>query len=352
MEAALLEQLQAIWPDADDITVAGLAPLSGGYSRETFAFEAHVRRGGEVECVALLLRRDPEHGAILDTDRVLEHGLLGELRRCTALPVPRSFFAVRDPQPFGQPAMVIERMAGNAHVLDLFHGGPDALQAEDVCTHFCELLAELHTLAPGALDVAPGLADPRHVGIDVSSWDRYMDTTFAYILDGYGRGDYSPIPVIVDAALTLRRNRPKPLPLAVVHGDCQPSNLLYAGGRVSALFDWENAHIGDPREDLGYLLHVGEMMGMDVFGAVKKDGGFLGHYNRLTGYVVTPEEVDYFRLFSILHIMTPVMASVKQRMVGAHHGLMPVYITQLNAVNHLLFARILGYPLTKEAAAC
>ena len=57
----------------------------------------------------------------------------------------------------------------------------------------------------------------------------------------------------LDLFLTLRRNKPRPLPLVLVHGDFNPANFLYEGGRVTALIDWENSRIGDPREDLGWM---------------------------------------------------------------------------------------------------
>jgi aminoglycoside phosphotransferase len=38
----------------------------------------------------------------------------------------------------------------------------------------------------------------------------------------------------------------------VVHGDFGPQNLLIDDGRISALVDWEFAHLGDPIEDLAW----------------------------------------------------------------------------------------------------
>ena len=46
------------------------------------------------------------------------------------------------------------------------------------------------------------------------------------------------------------------MPLALVHGDCQPSNVLVADGADPLVIDWEFAHIGDPREDIGYYSQI------------------------------------------------------------------------------------------------
>jgi aminoglycoside phosphotransferase len=52
----------------------------------------------------------------------------------------------------------------------------------------------------------------------------------------------------------LANNIPADLPSPViVHGDAGPANFLYAGGRVTALLDWELVHYGDPMADLAML---------------------------------------------------------------------------------------------------
>ncbi len=52
----------------------------------------------------------------------------------------------------------------------------------------------------------------------------------------------------------LADNIPADLPdPVIVHGDAGPANFLYAGGRVTALLDWELVHYGDPMADLAML---------------------------------------------------------------------------------------------------
>ena len=43
---------------------------------------------------------------------------------------------------------------------------------------------------------------------------------------------------------------PHPNPPALLHGDPWPGNMLWHEGRLVAMIDWEEAHIGDPLEDL------------------------------------------------------------------------------------------------------
>jgi hypothetical protein len=42
-------------------------------------------------------------------------------------------------------------------------------------------------------------------------------------------------------------------PVVLVHGDAGPGNFLFEHGRLTALIDWELAHLGDPMEDLAWF---------------------------------------------------------------------------------------------------
>lgn len=352
MEQALVELLRREWPDADDIEVHGLAVIAGGYSRETFRFDAHIHRGGQREVLPLILRKNPPAvSAILDSSREQEHRLLQRVAQHTTIPVSESYCVETDASRFGEPAMVIQRVRGSNEVSALFHGGPNADQAESVATELCEYIAQLHLTDPKLLNPDGELDDPRGEGIDPSSWQSYMDSTVEYYLRSYDDFAFDPVPVFRDAYLTLRRNMPKPLDVTVVHGDFNPANFLYENGKVTAVIDWENSHMGDPREDLGWLKLMDTLSNTDIFGSVKVDGGFIGHYNKITGFDVTEEEVNYFQLFTGANIGIPVVSAVKRRVDKQHMELMHLYITQPVLVSELTFATLLGYPMPQPEAS-
>jgi hypothetical protein len=56
----------------------------------------------------------------------------------------------------------------------------------------------------------------------------------------------------------------------VVHGDFGPQNVLVHGGRVSALLDWEFAHIGQPVEDLAWAEWIVRMHHPDTVEAISE----------------------------------------------------------------------------------
>ncbi|MFN0093382.1 MAG: phosphotransferase family protein [Dehalococcoidia bacterium] len=344
MNEQLTAFLRQLWPEAESIVVEQFEAIPGGYSRETYRFDARIRRRDGEERLPLILRKDPPAAAaLLPSDRRSEHELLEAVRAKTSVPVSQSYGYEMDPAVFGEPAMVIERMPGSGQTSAMFNGGPDADQAEAVSTHLCELIAGLHLQDIDTLGVRGLLGDPRHVGIDTSSWDAYMDSTYEYYIRGYYEHDFDPNPVFMDAYLTLRRKKPRPLRLSVVHGDFNPANFLYKDGRVSALIDWENSRIGDPREDIGWLQTMDLVSNTQIMSSVKKEGGFLGYYNKLTGFNVTQEELNYFTLFGTCNLAIPVLAAIKRRVTKQHMELPHLYMLQSSYPNAVNFGRMLGY---------
>lgn len=346
MEQQLVQFLMRSFPDAREIVIEELAPIPGGYSRETYRFDARVYWHDRDELLPFILRKDPPKAvSILETSRQIEHELIEAIRHHTNVPVSRSYGHEMDPTTFGEPAMVIARMHGNSATSDLFNGGPDEHQVDEVIKHLCEVLVELHMTDVSKLDPHSKLGDPRGVGIDASSWDRYMDSTFEYYINAYPSLAYDPsLFVLLDSFLTLRRTKPRPLPLSLVHGDFNPANFLYQDGKATALIDWENSHIGDPREDLGWMTTMDIISNTDVMSHPRDEGGFLGYYNKLTGYNITPEEIDYFTLFGTANIAVPITAAVARRLANEHQIFLHLYLIQpsLGAIPNM--ARLMNYP--------
>ena len=346
MEDAIIALMRRVEPDITHVEVRELQPIPGGFSRETFRCDAHVTRRGKSEVLPLIIRKNPpDVEAILNTSRAVEHDLIEALRAHTNVPVSRSYGYEMDPGPFGEPAMVLQRAHGSGQTSALFNGGPDEHQTEDVVRHLCEVLVELHTADVSTVDPKGALVDPRGVGIRAGSWDEYMDTTFEYYLREYRTIAWDPtMMVLLDSFLTLRRNKPRPAKLALIHGDFNPANFLYENGKVTALIDWENSRVGDPREDLGWMVLMDILSATSVMSYPKKEGGFLAYYNKLAGTDITPEELGYFTLFGTANIAVPVHQSVARRIRKEHMLLLPYYLIQSSLPALPAMAQLMGYP--------
>jgi aminoglycoside phosphotransferase (APT) family kinase protein len=76
----------------------------------------------------------------------------------------------------------------------------------------------------------------------------------------------------------------------LVQGDTGPGNFMYADDRVTAIVDWELAHVGDPMDDIAWLSWRATQQGWPDFPAR------LDEYEAASGIAVDPARVRYYRL--------------------------------------------------------
>ena len=69
-----------------------------------------------------------------------------------------------------------------------------------------------------------------------------------------------------------------------------PGNFMYDGDRVTAIVDWELAHVGDPMDDIAWLSWRATQHGWPDFPAR------LREYEAASGIAVDPARVRYYRL--------------------------------------------------------
>ena len=339
------------WPEAQSVVIENLADLPGGWSKRTWSFDAIVDRDNVKTVYPLILRQDtPKAAAIMLTDRENEHIIITRVREHTTVPVPRSYFVEMDATVFGEPAMIIERLIGNSQPVTLFQKPELQEEARNTAKHYCEQLAALHLSRQEALNSDNRFNDPRNLGINVSSWDSYIDSSIEHFISEYPKFAYDPFPIYYDAILHLRRNKPRPLPLVLLHGEVNPNNAIYKDGKVLGLIDWELAHIGDPREDVAWFQQVDFLAGTKFFESVDFPGGFLGYYNHLTGFNISIPELLYFNLFASAANMAQLMAPSRRRLEGQHREIFHYYaMEQIIPAFFVGMGKLLGYSLPTPA---
>jgi aminoglycoside phosphotransferase (APT) family kinase protein len=137
--------------------------------------------------------------------------------------------------------------------------------------------------------------------------------------------------VIRYASALLVRHRPPPVPFTLVHGDCQPSNVLVADSGEHVVIDWEFARIGDPREDLGYYTQI--PMPPNVYH--RDPQAFLARYRELTGLTeeqINPDTVEFFLVIGMAHLLAQILRALDAVSRGETRGVMATYL--VNAVTH------------------
>jgi len=86
-----------------------------------------------------------------------------------------------------------------------------------------------------------------------------------------------------------------------VHGDFRLGNLIVGPDGVRAVLDWELAHLGDPREDLGWLCaRVWRFGWPDMVGGMGTVADLLDAYARHGGDRVDPADLFWWQVLATL----------------------------------------------------
>lgn len=124
--------------------------------------------------------------------------------------------------------------------------GLDPATRETVSDELMRHIASLHALDPAALALPP-MAVPttaqEHATLDLDHWLNFH------------AANAPANPVVTFAGEWLRQNAPSDVDRTVlVQGDTGPGNFVQHEGQVTAVVDWELSHLGDPYEDLGWVV--------------------------------------------------------------------------------------------------
>lgn len=216
------------------VRVENARRFHGGAARETWRFDAVTARATR----GLVARRDPQ-ASLIDTSRAVEFHALRRAHSA-GLPVPEPLFLDETGDELGSPGFVMAEVA-TGKPAGLFEEDPYAPHAAAIGAACFDALGRLHALAPDAADRA---ALPM---MDAAARVRHWRRTIQANAD-------RPQPVAMAALRWLERHcPPTPERPAIVHGDFRSGNLLTSeAGELTAILDWEMAHVGDPMEDLAW----------------------------------------------------------------------------------------------------
>lgn len=293
LETRLRVLLADAWAGAGNVSVTDLVPLAGGNARRAWCFVARWSEGGHFRqrrCV-LLVQSGPRQ---LDTEVRWESRVLRALEG-TGLRVPAVITADKDGTTLGEPGVVLEWVDGASSARDLLRGAR-AADARPVATgrlieDLAQVTAALHAVdwqQAGLGEEAGGTAPADIAALQVARWEQaFVDHRL------------EPHPVLASLFGWLGDHLPEPGRISLVHGDLRPGNFLYRGERVTALLDWEMAHLGDPVEDLAWVYRP--LWSPERFLSLPD---FLDVYTRHGGWDVPAHSLRYYRVFSEVKFAT------------------------------------------------
>lgn len=128
------------------------------------------------------------------------------------------------------------------------------------------------------------------------------------------RADYDAIgeasPIMEAAFAWIEANKARAYgPAALVHNDFNFNNLLIEGSRVSAVLDWEFAHVGTAAADLCFFYYSAEN--------VSSFAQFLADYAAAGGTVPPKEQLDFYILWGQLRLTVLGFKAVRALEEGA-----------------------------------
>ena len=133
--------------------------------------------------------------------------------------------------------------------------------------------------------------------------ERQVDRWTAFLERIKGR----ELPGFDEASAWLRAHKPIDYIPGLMHGDYQFANVMYETGapaRLAAIVDWEMGTVGDPKLDLGWVVHswpadtaekADGFSYVDMQGMPSRDE-VLAHYSQASGRQV--DDIDYYMVLA------------------------------------------------------
>lgn len=115
-----------------------------------------------------------------------------------------------------------------------------------------------------------------------------------------------PDPLVDLALWWLRRHRPAGGERVLLHGDAGANQFLFHGDRLTALLDWELAHVGDPMSDLGYARFREALYPSDAY------PDLVAEYATASGRPVDEGTVAWFTVVAALVMLAGISSDVQR----------------------------------------
>jgi aminoglycoside phosphotransferase (APT) family kinase protein len=273
---------------AEDAIIAGL-------SMETYCLTVEFDKEGGRQSRELILRRQPVSGITAPCDIILEYKIVSALQKSRVV-LPEVYGADLSGDIFERPFYLMEKIEGQGAIPPMAPVlvFPDPVERASLAEDFVANLVALHTFdwQKAGVDFfdIPGPGKGSAL-LQVRFWEEVIV-----------RAENRRNPVISMALNWLKANAPKNGAVTVVHGDYRSGNYLHRNGRIQAILDWEMAHLGDPHEDIAYVLHKfwRSPPPESFVSHLLTEEKFIGDYQDRSGISVDLAKVRYYEVLNEL----------------------------------------------------
>lgn len=335
----LLQAYVADQPGYAEARILNVDRLSGGASKEQFGF--HVERP-DAPTEHMVMRMDPLE-SVVETSREREFQAMRAF--AGRIPVPRAIWLDADGSRLSAPTIITSFVggvtrprsapAGNVSGLGL-NIGPE--WRREIGDQFLRHLVEIHRLdwrdgtlpAYSVPNADPGQAARRQIDWWTRVWleDAVHANPMLAVIEGW-----------------LRDNIPPCDDYIFCHNDYRSGNYLIHEDqrRISAILDWEMAHLGDFHDDvagvvvkvLGHLDEKGQFL---VSGLMTRQE-FLDRYAQASGRTIDGRKIYYYEILQNFKSLVIIMATA-YRVAIERHNHQNVLQTYLVPAAHVFLAEI------------
>jgi aminoglycoside phosphotransferase (APT) family kinase protein len=275
------------------------------------------------DTTTLILRLGPDYGLFAPYSAGPQVLSMRTLER-SAVPVPRALWSSDDPSILGAPFLFCSKVDGDAVVPWVSKHAPalDDARRKRLGEQFIDILAALHAFdwrgSPMA-ELDDGVTPTNAALRVVEFWEAQI-----------ARWAMRPYPLAEWGIRWLKANAPLAPRVSIVHGDYRTGNFLERGGTITAMLDWELAHLGDPYEDIGWMTLPMYMGGTPYFCRLVEPEWFYRRYAERSGTSVDMRSVHYYQVFNLLKLAATHMGAARRFEEGPLNDLrMPAMGSQI-----------------------
>lgn len=296
-------------------TLSLLKRIGGGASKEQFIFE--LTHGSST--TKYVLRMDPVLTAS-ETDREREFEVLREYS--TEVPTPTALWMDDTGRHFGRPVAIMNFVPGVikpsqtiSQVAGFGVAFPERLR-KPIAEQFVDLLARIHNVDHSVKDLtlftAPTEDDEQPARWQLNWWNSVWEEFSLY-----------PFPIAEVARDWLGQNIPRSTNISMVHGDYRIGNIMFdeSSGEVTAVLDWEYAHLGDFHEDLAWavqpLYSVPGETGPLMCGLLVRDELLL-RYEQASGRTINPQTLRWYEVLGAYKCLSITLATSLKAAAGGY----------------------------------
>ena len=272
-----------------ELEVVNCRQLSGGYSRSTWLIDVQNPREGP-ESFVIRGEQPISSTPVSGFDITTEFGVL-QLANQAGLPVPEPLWLETDASQLGMRFIASRKATGiNFGSFD----GADRNLSPALLRNLVSGLVAIHNVD---LKRYPAQLARSHLK-DWMSLTTITDAIIFWLKNWHSswKNELPDSPILARAFTWLVANVPRCDEAPVLlHSDYALSNILFDKDKVSAVLDWEVTHIGDPAEEVSWLMsNLGKSVERDTISRLYAEAG---------GRSIDDYRLRYFDVFASVKYM-------------------------------------------------